>query len=411
MLTRQLAIASREQGQVIPDRLTTERHRQYVELSREMIAVYVDGANKPRWQLHRAVQTILERDRDCPVRRIGAFCKLLDEWSEYDRGSPKRTAELRRNVFRSAAGYHPLVEHPDSILEHPASSTKQLIAQKFGMDWPALRGRLFSDLIENHTLKRFDAPADPIDLLSRYNVAQTQAALLDAVSVRIEATGDWKVIVRQAKLAGLMHRITKTSSGYQFLLDGPASVLRTTHRYGAAMAKFLPSILGCRGWSLTATMKPDRRSQGQWNGGLRLELSDRSGLRAPAKAAEAFDSSIERHFAEAWGENGQRGWSLVREGEILQRGQRVFFPDFVLEHEDGRRVLLEIAGFWTPEYIAYKAEVLQLFTELPIAVAIPRGVLDRWESVVWSPNHRQIVYPKVLEPTAVLAVIDPDNKA
>jgi predicted nuclease of restriction endonuclease-like RecB superfamily len=29
-------------------------------------------------------------------------------------------------------------------------------------------------------------------------------------------------------------------------------------------------------------------------------------------------------------------------------------PDFALEHPDGRRVILEIVGFWTPEYLASK---------------------------------------------------------
>ena len=29
-------------------------------------------------------------------------------------------------------------------------------------------------------------------------------------------------------------------------------------------------------------------------------------------------------------------------------------PDFAIEHPDGRRAILEIVGFWTPEYLASK---------------------------------------------------------
>lgn len=29
-------------------------------------------------------------------------------------------------------------------------------------------------------------------------------------------------------------------------------------------------------------------------------------------------------------------------------------PDFAIEHPDGRRAIMEIVGFWTPEYLASK---------------------------------------------------------
>jgi len=31
-------------------------------------------------------------------------------------------------------------------------------------------------------------------------------------------------------------------------------------------------------------------------------------------------------------------------------------PDFAIEHPDGRRAILEIVGFWTPEYLDAKLE-------------------------------------------------------
>ena len=34
-------------------------------------------------------------------------------------------------------------------------------------------------------------------------------------------------------------------------------------------------------------------------------------------------------------------------------------PDFALEHPDGRRAILEIMGFWTPEYLTEKLDKIR----------------------------------------------------
>jgi len=39
---------------------------------------------------------------------------------------------------------------------------------------------------------------------------------------------------------------------------------------------------------------------------------------------------------------------------VLDLGAEVMIPDFAVEHPDGRRVLFEIVGFWTPEYLDKK---------------------------------------------------------
>jgi predicted nuclease of restriction endonuclease-like RecB superfamily len=48
-------------------------------------------------------------------------------------------------------------------------------------------------------------------------------------------------------------------------------------------------------------------------------------------------------------------------------------PDFVLRHDDGRTALLEIVGFWTPEYLQAKLQTLRAFPDHPILVAVAAG--------------------------------------
>ena len=368
MLTSEQAIVEFEGGKARPDRLSQLRHGHYLQHAGRMLEVYREGVGLTRQALHQAIYRILDEEPDCPTRRIEAFCKLLDDVSDFDSDPHGKAPALRRQVFRLAAPNHPLVSVRDRLFEHDVADVKQRIAEELGSTWDEIDCRLFSDVMEFHTLRTFHGYPDARALLSRYNVAQTQAALYRAVKLTVWAREDFRTILRQAKLARLLHRIYQepASREYRIEFDGPASVLRETRRYGVAMAEFLPALLACRGWRLTALLQ---RNRGGWKS--RLELSPRDGLQGHLSEPEEFDSGVEAAFARKWGPDRRNGWQLIREGEILHARQRVFVPDFTLQHEDGREVLLEIVGFWTPEYLREKEDTLRLFSGQRILLALP----------------------------------------
>jgi len=70
-------------------------------------------------------------------------------------------------------------------------------------------------------------------------------------------------------------------------------------------------------------------------------------------AQDEFDSDLERTLAQKW-ERATTDWELRREDDVLDLGAEVMIPDFAVEHPDGRRAILEIVGFWTPEYLEEK---------------------------------------------------------
>lgn len=368
MLTREMALAQFDfrHGRLVPDRLTRVTHAAYLGHADRMLLIYRRGLGRTRRELHQAVEGILANEEACPARRIRAFCKLLDDVSRYDEDRRGGAADLRLDVFRRAARFHPLVAEPDQLFEHSESRVKAAIAANLGRSWEQIERDLFADVLEYQRLVEFDSYPDGAALLARYNVAQVQAALYDAESLTIWARQDFKSILRYAKLAGLMHSISKVGNDqYRIRLDGPASILRETRRYGVAMARFLPGLLSCRGWRMHAVLKVGRS-------GLRLhfDLSDADGLTSPVAAPADFDSDIEEKFAQRWGSEPRSGWRLIREGEVLWQGQRVFIPDFVFEHETGRRVLFEIVGFWTPEYLEAKLGTLREFREARVLLAV-----------------------------------------
>jgi len=73
----------------------------------------------------------------------------------------------------------------------------------------------------------------------------------------------------------------------------------------------------------------------------------------PALAPHQYDSQLEERFAKEFRRRAPH-WGVVREPEPITADGTLIFPDFALQHrsDPARRWLLEIVGFWTPDYAA-----------------------------------------------------------
>ena len=141
--------------------------------------------------------------------------------------------------------------------------------------------------------------------------------------------------------------------------------------------------------------------QTPWGGKARLSLTSRDGLKSHLPPPEEFDSSVEEKFVARFGQE-REGWRLERESEILFAGQSAFVPDFVFRHRDGTEVLFEIVGFWTPEYLDHKREVIRRFRERQILLAVAERSLRPGAPI----PEDVIVYKTALRPEAVLAALE-----
>ena len=396
MLTSAHAIVVFEGGRAVPDRLSRQTHRAYRAIAERMLAVYRTGASRTRRELHRSIEGLFSLESECPARRIQAFCKLLDDASEFAGDREGEAAALRLRVFTQAAARHPLVEHPDRLFETGEHETKALIARAEGCAWEEIEAKLYADVLDLQPLLQFHGYPGPEALLSRYNVAQLQACLYRAERVRVIAREDFKTILRYVKFSRLLHEIRRTGpSEYRLDLAGPATVLRETRRYGVQLARFLPALLACREWTLDAVIRSP------WKGQARLRLTSQDGFRSHLPPPEEFDSSVEEAFARKFGPE-RDGWTLVREGVVLHEGQVTFVPDFVFRHADGTEVCLEIVGFWTPEYLAEKRETLRRFARHRILLA----VAERYLTTDVSTHPGVLAYKTAIKVGAVLEKLE-----
>jgi predicted nuclease of restriction endonuclease-like RecB superfamily len=370
MLASEHSIVKYVGARVVPDRLTQSAHAGYVEYAKMMLEVYSAGKDKPRHELHASIDGILARVPGCPTRRISAFKRLLDDASEYETDPDGAAASLRLQVFAMAAQYHPLVVDRDMLFDSAEREVKGRIANQLGTTWEEIEGMLYTDVIARQPLRRFVGYPDERALLSRYNVAQLQAALYGAERMRVYATRDFRRILRHAKFARLMLDVkTRPRGAYEIELTGPASVLMNTRRYGVSFARFLPGLLACDAWEAEAVIRTPRGRKAT------LELSSDDGYTSNLGHLDGFDSDVEERFAHKFGAGERRGWRIEREGAILHRRQSTFVPDFVFRHDDGSEVLMEIVGFWTPEYLKHKRATIEAFKKHRILLAVPKATL------------------------------------
>ena len=87
------------------------------------------------------------------------------------------------------------------------------------------------------------------------------------------------------------------------------------------------------------------------------EHSVASGIESITSDVFTADSEAERVLFEKIRKNAM-GWAIHEDPEIVFLEKSIYVPDFVAEQE-GRKVLIELAGFYTADYLEKKAEKLK----------------------------------------------------
>ena len=319
--------------------------------------LYRDALGKKKGELMESLQQVEEGGLD--YKLIRGFSALLERECTFGAQSAVDPTQARTAVFEEASRVRATTkEETDAVL--------QSIASKLGTDQSALEKTLYSDMEEELVLKEFRPPPAPEHLLKRYNLSLTQTLLFKSLRVEFTASGNWKNIFRNVKRFGLIYSVEKKDGGsYIISLDGPLSLFKLTERYGTSVAKLLPQITATESWKINAEIlvrsKGNRVYHFEADSG---ELGD--ALREPSLVetgalegrVSLFDSGVEEKFARSFLAH-DTGWVLTREPEPLVAGRHVLIPDFGFE-KYGRKVYLEIVGFWTPGYLERKVDKLSM---------------------------------------------------
>ncbi|MEC4893719.1 MAG: DUF790 family protein [Oscillatoria sp. PMC 1051.18] len=408
MLPSELLINRQNGETVIPKRIPIDSRAKF--LASEIIACFKDAIADTQASLDRQLQ---EQEADNPDYRTrrGLAHILKNSFSTFEIVSPLEPQLLRQRVFAQAATTTPTPANRPQTLETLASSLSQKLKREVLPD-EILKG-LYADLQENRILTQFDEPT-PEALLHRYNLAQVQGIFYRASNIIINAhrndPGEYKLLFRYLKLFQLMAYIEgDADQGFTITIDGPVSLFKPSTRYGLALAKMLPALLHVSKWSLKAKLENKDYYTGQPKTGY-FTLQDNCELVSHYPPGKPYDSMLEESFAKKW-QKTKTEWKLEREVDLIPIPGSVMIPDFRLVHPDGREYLLEIVGYWRPEYLQKKfSQVRKSDADKLILAVSERLNLEKAGVKINEVPAKIVWFKNKLLPKSVLEIIEPESR-
>ncbi|ESA32356.1 hypothetical protein N836_27585 [Leptolyngbya sp. Heron Island J] len=334
----------------------------WIAIATSLIALFQATVGDTQGNLNQKLQAIEGDNTDYRIKR-GLAHILRSSFSTFEIISPLDPQTLRQRVFSLASASAPSPVAAQQNLQTLANQLTQELDKD--VEPTHIQQGLYADLKENRILTQFDAPT-PEALIHRYNLSQVQGIFYRASHVVLNLhrndPGEYKLMFRYLKLFRLMTYIEgEADQGFTITIDGPASLFKASTRYGLDIAKLVPAILHVTRWHLSATL--------QWKDTYTKKLSEKSytldsecSLVSHYPPGKPYDSMIEAAFAERWAslvEKSKTQWQLEREVELIPIPGSVMIPDFRLVHPDGRVYLLEIVGYWRPDYLRKKFAQVQ----------------------------------------------------
>lgn len=362
MLPSDLLVARVRKGFILP--IFSSFNAIEVHIAKRFIEIFANSIGAKREELEKKVKNLedLAFKLGLDYRFARGLAHLLYRRTSFSK--PQASVDplkARLEVFKEASGKLGGFALDDEERAKVFAS----VASKLGVSVEELLKSFTAVYEELQIMESFET-LSPVELLKLYNLSLAQTLLFKALDLtaEVEISGTkMKILLFNVKRLGLMYLAEKTFKGVKLYIDGPASIIKQTERYGTRLAKLLPYIICARRWSIKAKVRRRGRI-------YKFHLDDRYSRFFPRSKLELeeYDSKLEKIFYRRFTTLGS-GWKVYREPEPLIAGKHVFIPDFVFE-KNGVKVYFEIMGFWTREYLERKLEKLRKLGNVKMILAV-----------------------------------------
>ncbi|MFN8372885.1 MAG: DUF790 family protein [Anaerolineae bacterium] len=356
------------------DKLTVtgikEKDAYWLRTADELIRLFRQYVGQTRQAWEDALERY-EGERTDYILVRGLAKVLEDDATFMPISTPLDPETLRANLF--ARG--PVFARTDLFHPHSRAHVLQAVSDELGLAQEVMEAALFADRPAAYVMADVGQAWTPETLLARYNLELARGVLYWSDKMTVDVFDGYKDFWKYLKLFKLMFWATVIpDGGYHIELDGPISpFVKATTRYGRQFAAFLPALLLGEKWQMSASVRPPGHERTR-----NFELDHKSPLRSHFKRSGEFDSRMEADFAAEFEAKfgDERGkWKMTREDEVLLLGDTVMIPDFAFTHkQDGRRALVEIVGYWHPEYLQRKISKVREANRSDLILLVYEGV-------------------------------------
>ena len=271
MLTRDLLRYRIATGNAKPSFIET-RDPSLLNFASQLIAVYTDGCGSKRMDVEAAAAQIVNAKRDLKLAR--GLQKILEDRCEYSSCSDYDYPALRQALFARSAELFKNSELPEDIsVYHDKVMERE----------ETLSSGIYADLPENEQLTGIKK-IFPSELLERYNTSLVQSLLLFSSELEAEIAEEEPAELRRLFKYLKFFRLLCTAEAVadkknkkqpqviRLKIDGPASILENSLKYGLQLASFFPALCRLKKWKISSAIKVRERN-------LKLKLDETSGLK------------------------------------------------------------------------------------------------------------------------------------
>lgn len=334
MLPKELLDVTRRNGRIYPRFAWDEKD---VKLAEIVLKIYKLG-------LRRKYKLVLESLRKIEnannYRKVRGFAKIVERNCKFERATKLDPLAVRRALFER--GYVTRLSEREKVLKD--------VAEQFGVDVKEIERAMFADREEERIISEVPE-IEAKELVKMYNLSLLQTTIFNCLRLTFWVSSNHKNVFRKLKWLGLMYELYDENGKLLVSITGPASILKMTRKYGTSMAKLIPEIIKAENWWIRAEVVNDYEKRIYL-----LEMSDMYKKLFPEYEEKIeYDSSLEEEFARKM---RFLGFEVIRGPGIVKAGNYAYIPDFLIKKED-KEVYIEIAGFWTEDYVKKKLEKIK----------------------------------------------------
>jgi predicted nuclease of restriction endonuclease-like RecB superfamily len=227
-------------------------------------------------------------------------------------------------------------------------------AEEMGLSKDVLEDALWLDEEDNRVLVRLteSRPQDPGGM---YNFEVLSTILCSSYSLRIGPIIDGSLtrfVFRNLRLYGLLFNILSSEGGVVFHVEGPLTIYGKSSKFGYRLALLIYRI-----YQLYSRRKFSCHIEVEFRKSKKKVLLEVESDQMPPLSwpnigdlrLNLFDSKVEAKLYSTFKAIDLNGWSVEREPRPISYGDSLFIPDFSLQRGEAE-VLVEVIGFWLPEY-------------------------------------------------------------
>lgn len=264
MLTKDLLMFTQRMGKIRP-RFVKTKEEELQTVAEDLVQIAKDGVGEPMKELEEALGCRVNGYKRPPVAR--GLAKLVLDRVEVE--APDEAAgALRERAFDvsmdalAAVSDDETFEAYERRLQDALQTPLLQVRHELYADLPSRRGALsFKELTG-------------MELLERYNLALAQGLVMYAHRVSVIAEAPDLVVVRRLlrwlKFCRLVCGVKREGSVLQIDVEGPATVLGSSRKYGLQLANFLMAVPLLKRYEVQAEVQLPRRPKAT----LRLDHKD-----------------------------------------------------------------------------------------------------------------------------------------